>query len=210
MVKVVPIVAILPVFFFFQAEDGIRDVAVTGVQTCALPIYTFVANYLHDASSRLRLFALDGRMLKDLELPTLGSIGSISGERKDDEMFYAFTSFLYPTTIFRYDFKSGATSVFKAPTIDFEPSRYETKQVFYTSKDGKRVPMFITYKKGLTLDGSNPTYLYGYGGFDISLTPSFSVAMLVWLEMEKLRGRGVVRAPVAGRGRRPSPKPPPR
>jgi len=157
---------------------------------------TFVANYMHDASSRLRLFALDGRMLKDLELPTLGSIGSISGERKDDEMFYAFTSFLYPTTIFRYDFKSGATSVFKAPTIDFEPSRYETKQVFYTSKDGKRVPMFITYKKGLTLDGSNPTYLYGYGGFDISLTPSFSVAMLVWLEMggvyavPNLRGGG--------------------
>jgi len=157
---------------------------------------TFVANYMHDASSRLRLFALDGRMLKDLELPTLGSIGSISGERKDDEMFYAFTSFLYPTTIFRYDFKSGATSVFKAPTIDFDPSRYETKQVFYTSKDGTRVPMFITYKKGLTLDGSNPTYLYGYGGFNISLTPSFSVAMLVWLEMggvyavPNLRGGG--------------------
>src|SRR3989440_7154378 len=119
-------------------------------------------------------------MLKDLELPTLGSIGSISGERKDDEMFYAFTSFLYPTTIFRYDFKSGATSVFKAPTIDFDPSRYETKQVFYTSKDGTRVPMFITYKKGLTLDGSNPTYLYGYGGFNLTLTPSFSVAMLGW------------------------------
>src|SRR6266568_2657142 len=157
---------------------------------------TFVANSMHDASSRLRLFALDGRMLKDLELPTLGSIGSISGERKDDEMFYAFTSFLYPTTIFRYDFKSGATSVFKAPTIDFDPSRFETKQVFYTSKDGTRVPMFITYKKGLTLDGSNPTYLYGYGGFNISLTPSFSVAMLVWLEMggvyavPNLRGGG--------------------
>ncbi len=153
---------------------------------------TFVANSMHDASSRLRLFALDGRMLKDLELPTLGSIGSISGERKDDEMFYAFTSFLYPTTIFQ----SGATSVFKAPTIDFDPSRYETKQVFYTSKDGTRVPMFITYKKGLTLDGSNPTYLYGYGGFNISLTPSFSVAMLVWLEMggvyavPNLRGGG--------------------
>src|SRR6266550_4127875 len=157
---------------------------------------TFVANYMHDASSRLRLFALDGRTPKDLEFPTLGSIGSISGERKDDEMFYAFTSFLYPTTIFRYDFKSGATSVFKAPTIDFDPSRYETKQVFYTSKDGTRVPMFITYKKGLTLDGSNPTYLYGYGGFNISLTPSFSVAMLVWLEMggvyavPNLRGGG--------------------
>ena len=157
---------------------------------------TFVANYMHDAASRLRLLGLDGRLLKDLELPTLGSIGSITGERKDDEMFYAFTSFLYPTTIFRYDFRSGATSVFKAPTIDFDPSGYETKQVFYTSKDGTRVPMFITHKKGLALDGSNPTLLYGYGGFDISLTPSFSVANLVWLEMggvyavPNLRGGG--------------------
>jgi len=157
---------------------------------------TFVANYMHDASSRLRLFALDGRLLKDLELPTLGTVGSISGERKDDEMFYAFTSFLYPTTIFRYDFTSGVTSVFKAPAIDFDPSGYETKQVFYTSKDGTRVPMFITHKKGLRLDGSNPTYLYGYGGFNISLTPSFSVAMLAWLELggvyavPNLRGGG--------------------
>ncbi|HYL54744.1 MAG TPA: prolyl oligopeptidase family serine peptidase [Gemmatimonadales bacterium] len=157
---------------------------------------TFVANFMHDAASRLRLYALDGRMLKDLELPTLGSVGSITGERKDDEMFYAFTSFLYPTTIFRFDFRSGATSVFKAPAIDFDPSGYETKQVFYTSKDGTRVPMFITYKKGLALDGSNPTLLYGYGGFNISLTPSFSVANLVWLEMggvyavPNLRGGG--------------------
>jgi prolyl oligopeptidase len=156
----------------------------------------FVAHYMRDASSRLRLFALDGRMLKDLDLPTLGSVVSISGERKDAEMFYAFTSFLYPTTIFRYDFKAGVTSVFKAPAIDFDPSGYETKQVFYASKDGTRVPMFITHKKGLTLDGSNPTYLYGYGGFNISLTPSFSVAMLAWLEMggvyavPNLRGGG--------------------
>ena len=157
---------------------------------------TFVANYMHDASSRLRLFTLDGRFVKDLPLPTLGSVGAISGERKDDEMFYAFTSFLYPTTIFQYDYKSGRTSVFKAPTIDFDPSGYETQQVFYTSKDGTRVPMFITHKKGLRLDGSNPTYLYGYGGFNISLTPSFSVAMLVWLEqggvyaVPNLRGGG--------------------
>src|SRR2546422_482055 len=157
---------------------------------------TFVANSMHDASSRLRLFARDGRFVKDLPLPTLGSIGGISGERKDDEMFYAFTSFLYPTTIFRYDFKSGVTSVFKAPAIDFDPSGYETKQVFYTSKDGTRVPMFITHQKGLHLDGSNPTYLYGYCGFNISLTPSFSVSMLVWLQMggvyavPNLRGGG--------------------
>jgi len=156
----------------------------------------FVANYMHDAHSRLRLFALDGRPLKDIDLPTLGAVASISGERKDDKMFFAFTSFLYPTTIFRYDFTSGATSVFKAPALDFDPSGYETKQVFYTSKDGTRVPMFITHRKGIKLDGTNPTYLYGYGGFNISLTPSFSVSLLAWLEMggvyamPNLRGGG--------------------
>src|SRR2546421_1908775 len=143
----------------------------------------FVTSAMHDASSRLRLFGLDGRPLSELVLPALGTVGSITGERRDAEMFYAFTSFLYPTTIFRYEFKTGTSSVFKAPQIDFDPSGYETQQVFYTSKDGTRVPMFITHRKGLKLDGSNPTYLYGYGGFNISLTPSFSVAMLVWLEM---------------------------
>src|SRR5947199_10811263 len=97
-------------------------------------------------------------------------------------MFYAFTSFLYPTTVFRYDFTQGTSSVFKAPAIDFDASGYETKQVFYTSKDGTRVPMCVTHKKGIKLDGSNPTYLYGYGGFDIRLTPSFSVGALAWLE----------------------------
>src|SRR5881296_2896295 len=156
----------------------------------------FVANYMHDAHSRLRLFALDGRPLKDIDLPTLGAVASISGERKDDKMFFAFTSFLYPTTIFRYDFTVVTSSVFKAPALDFDPSGYETKQVFYASKDGTRVPMFITHKKGLALDGTNPTLLYGYGGFNISLTPSFSVGTLVWLEMggvyaqPNLRGGG--------------------
>ena len=156
----------------------------------------FVAHSMHDAHSRLRLFALDGRFLKDVALPTLGAVASISGERKDDQMFYAFTSFLYPTTIFRYDFTAGTSSVFKAPAIDFDPSGYETSQVFYASKDGTRVPMFVTHKKGIKLDGSNPTYLYGYGGFDISLTPSFSVSLLAWLELggvyavPNLRGGG--------------------
>src|SRR5437762_11914637 len=151
---------------------------------------------MHDAHSRLRLFGLDGRFLKDVGLPTLGTVASISGERKDDAMFYAFTSFLYPTTIFRYDFKDGTSSVFKAPAIDFDPSAYETKQVFYASKDGTRVPMFLTHKKGVKLDGSNPTYLYGYGGVNNSPTPPFSVRGLAWLQlgggdaMPKLRGGG--------------------
>jgi prolyl oligopeptidase len=157
---------------------------------------TFVASYLHDAHSRLRLFALDGRPLAELPLPALGTVGAISGERRGDEMFYAFTSFLSPTTIFRYDFLTGGTSVFRAPAIDFDPSAYETIQVFYPSKDGTRVPMFITARKGLARDGTPPALLYGYGGFNVSLTPSFSVATLVWLELggvyavPNLRGGG--------------------
>ncbi len=157
---------------------------------------TFVVNYLHDAHSRLRLFGLDGRPDREVALPTLGSVSDISGERQDAEMFYAFTSFLYPTTIFRYDFATGTSSVFKAPTIDFDPSGYETEQVFYRSKDGTRVPMFLTHRRGMTRDGSHPTYLYGYGGFNISLTPAFSASILVWLELggvyavPNLRGGG--------------------
>ena len=143
----------------------------------------FVVNSLHDASSRLRLFSLDGRLERELTLPALGTVSALTGERRDTEMFYAFTSFLYPTTIFRYDFSTAGTSIFKAPTLDFDASRYETEQVFYGSKDGTRIPMFLTHRKGIQLDGSNPTYLYGYGGFNISLTPSFSVGLLVWLEM---------------------------
>ena len=166
------------------------------IETVQIIHDTFVVNYLHDAHSRLRLFGMDGRLERELMLPTLGAVGSITGEREDAEMFYAFTSFLYPTTIFRYDFPTGETSVFKAPAIDFDPSRYETDQVFYRSKDGTRVPMFLTHRKGLPLDGSNPTYLFGYGGFNISMTPTFSVSMLVWLEVggvyavPNLRGGG--------------------
>ena len=143
----------------------------------------FVTTYLHDASSRLRLYALNGAPRPEVTLPTLGAVSGLSGQRTDKEMFYAFTSFLYPTTIFRYDFATGRSDVFKAPEIQFDPSGYVTEQVFYTSKDGTRVPMFITHRKGLKRDGSNPTYLYGYGGFNISLTPAFSVSVLVWLEM---------------------------
>src|SRR5205807_3357594 len=108
----------------------------------------------------------------------------------------AFTSFLYPTTIFRYDFKTGTSSVFKAPQIDFDPSGYETTQVFYPSKDGTRVPMFITHRKGLKLDGSNPTYLYGYGGLNIRLTPGFPVRILPWLGS----GGGYAAAQLGGSG----------
>ncbi len=156
----------------------------------------FVAEALVDAKSRLTIHELDGRRVKEIELPTIGSVAGISGEREDREMFYAFTSFTYPTSIFRYDFTTGQSTVFRAPKIDFDASQYEVKQVFYSSKDGTRVPMFIVHKKGLKMDGQNPTYLYGYGGFNISLTPSFSISNLVWLEnggifaMPNLRGGG--------------------
>ncbi len=171
-----------------QGSDVIENVQIVH--------HTFVVEELHDARSRLRLVALDGGSVRELELPAIGSVGGVSGEPDDTEMFYAFTSFLYPTTIFRYDFTTGLTSVFKAPEIDFDPSRYETRQVFARSKDGTRVPMFLTHRRGLKRDGTNPTYLYGYGGFNISLTPAFSPGILVWLEqggvyaVPNLRGGG--------------------
>ncbi len=157
---------------------------------------TFVADYLEDAHTRLALFGTDGRHVRDLPLPTLGSVGGMSGRPRDTELFYTFTSFLYPPTIFRYDFTTSETSVFKAAAVDFDPARYETRQVFYSSRDGTRIPMFITHRKDVKRDGSNPTYLYGYGGFNISITPSFSVSTLVWLErggvyaVANLRGGG--------------------
>ena len=166
------------------------------IETVRIVHHTFVVEYLRDAHSALRLFAPDGRPLGDLALPTLGALGGVSGRQGDTEMFYAFTSFLYPTTIFRHDFISGRTTVFKAPVVAFDPSRFETRQVFYHSKDGTRVPMFLTSRKGITLDGTNPTYLYGYGGFNASLTPAFSTGVLVWLELggiyaqPNLRGGG--------------------
>jgi len=154
---------------------------------------TFVVRYLHDAYSQLRLFALDGTSAGEVPLPTLGSIVQVSGEPRDTEMFYAFTSFLYPTTIFRHDFMTGKSTVFKAPEIAFDPAQYETVQVFYHSKDGTRLPLFLTYKKGLKQDGSNPTYLYGYGGFNVNMTPGFSIGVLAWLEMGGVYAQAVLR-----------------
>jgi prolyl oligopeptidase len=132
----------------------------------------------------------------ELPLPGIGTVGELHGKQGDDELFYSFTSFLYPTTIYRYDLKSRSNELFRAPKVAFDASKYETKQVFYTSKDGTRVPMFITAKKGLTLDGTNPTLLYAYGGFNISETPAFSAANAAWLDMggiyalANLRGGG--------------------
>ncbi|WP_127086744.1 prolyl oligopeptidase family serine peptidase [Dulcicalothrix desertica] len=156
----------------------------------------FVADYLKDARSQIKIFDINGKFVRDVELPGIGSVGGFGGKRTDTETFYSFTSFTAPGTIYRYDMITGKSKVFRQPQVDFKPDDYEVKQVFYTSKDGTRVPMFITHKKGIKLDGNNPTYLYAYGGFNVSLTPSFSVSNLVWMEMggvyamPSLRGGG--------------------
>ena len=156
----------------------------------------FVADYLKDAHTQIKIFDLNGSFIREVALPGIGSAGGFGGKRYDTETFYSFTSFTTPATIYRYDMASGESTLFRQPNIDFNPGDYETKQVFYSSKDGTQVPMFITHKKGIQLDGNNPTYLYAYGGFGISLTPSFSVGNLVWMEMggvyavPNLRGGG--------------------
>ncbi|HEX5340788.1 MAG TPA: prolyl oligopeptidase family serine peptidase [Gammaproteobacteria bacterium] len=155
-----------------------------------------VVQYLVDARSEVRLFTSSGKSKGTLALPGIGSVRGLSGRNDTPELFYGFTSYLYPTTVYRYDLKHARTTVFFKPKVPFDPSRYVTRQVFYHSKDGTRVPMFITARKDLKLDGSNPTILYSYGGFNINITPSFSPMLPVWLEMggvyavANLRGGG--------------------
>ncbi|MGH7721183.1 MAG: prolyl oligopeptidase family serine peptidase [Gemmatimonadaceae bacterium] len=171
-----------------ETADALRSVSLVGNR--------FVANYLRDAHAYVHFISLGGAVTDTLALPAIGTVGGLGGRREDSEMFYSFTSFLQPTTVFRYDFREKRSELFRQPKLDFDASRYETRQVFYTSRDGTRIPMFITARKGLALDGTNPTYLYGYGGFNVSMTPSFAAARLVWLEMggvyavANLRGGG--------------------
>lgn len=156
----------------------------------------FILNYLKDAYTQVKIHDTSGKLLSEVAFPGIGSAEGFGGKPGDKETFYSFTGFTTPTTIYRYDMTTGKSTIFRQPKVDFNPAGYETKQVFYTSKDGTKVPMFITHKKGLKLDGNNPTYLYGYGGFGISLTPAFSVGNLVWMEMggvyaqPNLRGGG--------------------
>jgi prolyl oligopeptidase PreP (S9A serine peptidase family) len=145
------------------------------------PYRCLVAGYLKDAHIVLRVLSLDGDFLREIELPGPG-MAYISGKREEPEMFYTYESFTHPPTHFRYDVESAATSVFRKPEVDFDSSSYESKQVFFQSRDGTRIPMFITHRKGLKPDGSNPTLLYGYGGFNVSMTPGFSVTNTVWFE----------------------------
>ncbi len=156
----------------------------------------FVASYLKDAHTQVKIFDLEGSLVREVELPGVGSAGGFGGKRDDTDTFYSFTSYTQPNSIYRYNMQTGESSLFRQPSLDFSPDDYETRQIFYSSKDGTQIPMFISHKKGLKLDGQNPTILYGYGGFNISLTPSFSPSTIVWMELggvyavPNLRGGG--------------------
>jgi prolyl oligopeptidase len=156
----------------------------------------FVALYLKDARSHVQVFDLQGKHVRDVSLPDIGSAGGFGGRRDDPETFFYFTNYTTPTTIYRYNIQTGESSLYREPTVDFDPGRFETRQVFCTSKDGTRVPMFLVSRKGLNLDGNHPTILSAYGGFNISQTPGFSVSNVVWLEnggvyaVANLRGGG--------------------
>ena len=171
-----------------EAPETLRSVGLLNNQ--------FVTNYLKDARTQIKIYDLDGTFVREVELPGIGTAGGFDGKRYDTETFYTFTSFTTPATIYRYDLTTGESKLFRQPQVDFNPDEYKTQQIFYSSLDGTKIPMFVTHKKGIELDGNNPTYLYAYGGFNISLTPSFSISNLVWLEMggiyavPNLRGGG--------------------
>ncbi|MGM0630535.1 MAG: prolyl oligopeptidase family serine peptidase [Pseudomonadota bacterium] len=154
------------------------------------------AEYMVDAVAQVKQYGYNGDMVREVQLPGVGSIGGFSGKKEQEELYYTFTNYSTPSTIYKFDPDQGGSEVYAESGADFDSANYESKQVFYTSKDGTEVPMIITYKKGTELDGSNPTILYGYGGFNISLTPSFSIANAAWLEMggvyavANLRGGG--------------------
>jgi len=143
----------------------------------------FIAVYLHDVKSQILVYDMGGIQVGEVELPVIGSVTGFTGKRMDSETFYHLTGFTTPGTVYRYDAETGESSVFREPEIGFDPGEYVSEQVFYESKDGTRVPMFVCHRKGLKKDGNNPTYLYGYGGFNNALTPRFNVRNLVWIEM---------------------------
>jgi len=171
-----------------QADDVLESAAYTGG--------VFVASYLHDAHSVIRVIGRDGAPIREVDLPAIGSAGGFWGEPDDPETFYSFSSFADPSSIFRYDLATGESHLWKRPEVDFDPADYVTEQVFYPSKDGTRIPMFLSRRKDVTPGPDTPTLLYGYGGFNIALTPGFSVARLQWMEMggiyavANLRGGG--------------------
>ncbi|GAB4217539.1 MAG: prolyl oligopeptidase family serine peptidase [Synechococcales cyanobacterium] len=158
-----------------ETEDTLEGVSMLGGQ--------LLVSYLHDAHAIIKVFSLDGEWQHDIALPGLGTIGGFGGKRSDTTTYYSFTNFVTPPTIYHYDCATGSSRLYAQPQVSFNPADYEVSQVFYPSRDGTLIPLFITHKKGIPLDGSHPTYLYGYGGFNVSLTPSFSVGMVAWMEM---------------------------
>jgi prolyl oligopeptidase len=156
----------------------------------------FLASYLEDAHTLVRVFDLSGQHQRDVDLPGLGSASGFDGERTDTDTFYVYTSFTTPGEVWRYDVEAGRSELFRRPELAYDPALYTTEQVFYSSQDGTRVPMFLTYRKGLVRDGANPVLLYGYGGFNVSMTPAFSPSRIAWLELggmfaqANLRGGG--------------------
>jgi prolyl oligopeptidase len=157
-----------------ESKDVIEGATMAG--------HRIVVQTLEDVKSCLRQFDLKGHPLGEITLPGIGTVGGLSARDDTPELFYSFASFLSPNTVYHYDFKTGKSTAFQPPTVPFDPAPFETKQVFVTSKDGTKVPMFITAKRGLLLDGSHPTVLYAYGGFNISETPAFSTSVAVWLQ----------------------------
>ena len=154
------------------------------------------AEYLKDASNFAYFYDFDGKLLNELKLPAIGTLSGFNGEKDETTAFYGFTSFTYPSSVYKYDIETNTSELYKESEVDFDPSLYKTEQIFYESKDGTKVPMFVIHKKDLKMDGQNPTMLYGYGGFNISLTPSFSISRAAFLEqggiyvMANLRGGG--------------------
>lgn len=154
------------------------------------------ANYMIDAVSAIKQYDYTGKLIRDIKLPGLGTATGFSGKKKDQTVYYSFTNYITPGTIYSLEPKSGISAVYQKPKVNFRSENYVSNQVFYTSKDGIKIPMIITHKKGLKLDGNNPTILYGYGGFNVSLTPNFSIANAVWMEnggifaVPNLRGGG--------------------
>lgn len=156
----------------------------------------FFTEYMVDAISKVKQYDYDGKLVREVELPGVGSAGGFGAKKDKDVLYYSFTNYVTPGTIYKYDIENGTSQVYNKPNIDFDPEQFTSEQVFYESKDGTKIPMIITYKKGTQLNGKNPTILYGYGGFNVSLTPGFSTAMSVWLEqggvyaVPNLRGGG--------------------
>lgn len=171
-----------------EKPEPLENVSVVGGKLFAV--------YMKDVSHHVYVYDLNGKFENEIQLDALGTVGGFDGKRKDQFLFYTLTSFTYPSTIYRYDIKTKSSTIFRKPEMDFHPEDFETKQVFYRSKDGTQIPMFIVYKKGIALDGNNPVWLYGYGGFNVTMNPGFSATRIAWLEqggiyaMPNIRGGG--------------------